>query len=204
LNISNFSDYALTYEKLEFTLSDERRKSGASPASPHGSIHSTPSYSSREFLRPGSGYIAPASSFFFGAAPTHQSTLMHFLPSRGAADRLVQQYFYAVHPICKVLHRPSFEKEYENFWDDVNLSIEPPGSAQAVVFAVMFSGVVSMHEETVLRDFGVSKESVVDNFRLGTETALGRANFLRTTKVETLQAFVMYLVSHTPSLLSID
>lgn len=31
--------------------------------------------------------------------------------------------------------------------------------------------------------------------RLGTETALGRANFLRTTKIETLQSFVMYLVS---------
>lgn len=59
----------------------------------------------------------------------------------------------------------------------------------------MFSGVVSMDEQIIMRDFGVSKESLIDNFRLGTETALGRANFLRTTKVETLQAFIMYLVN---------
>jgi len=58
----------------------------------------------------------------------------------------------------------------------------------------MFSGVVSMDDAAVIRDFGVSKVSLMDNFKLGTETALGRANFLRTTKIETLQAFVMYLV----------
>lgn len=52
-----------------------------------------------------------------------------------------------------------------------------------------------MDEATIIRDFGVSRASLIDNFRLGTETALGRANFLRTTKSETLQAFVMYLVS---------
>jgi hypothetical protein len=58
----------------------------------------------------------------------------------------------------------------------------------------MFSGVVSMDEADVIRDFGVSKASLVENFKLGTETALSRANFLRTTKIETLQGFVMYLV----------
>jgi hypothetical protein len=106
----------------------------------------------------------------------------------------VKQYFIAVHPIAQILHRPSFEKEYESFWDEVSLGIEPPSSVQTIVFAAMFSGVVSMEESIIWRDFGVSKESLIDNFRLGTETALGRANFLRTTKVETLQAFVMYLV----------
>lgn len=60
----------------------------------------------------------------------------------------------------------------------------------------MFSGVVSMEESAIIRDFGVSKSSLVDNFKLGTETALTRASFLRTTKTETLQAFVMYLVGH--------
>lgn len=107
----------------------------------------------------------------------------------------MKQYFAGVHPIAKILHRPSFEKEYQNFWDEVSLGIEPPSSVQAIVFSTMFSGVVSMDESVIWQDFGVAKESLIDNFKLGTETALGRANFLRTTKVETLQAFVMYLVS---------
>lgn len=74
------------------------------------------------------------------------------------------------------------------------MGVEPPNSLQAVVFAAMFSGVVSMSEESILMEFGVSKKGLVDNFQMGTETALGRANFIRTAKVETLQAFVMYMV----------
>jgi hypothetical protein len=147
-----------------------------------------------EWLKPGPAYIAPSSGFFFGQGG-QQASLIDFLPSRLAADRLIKQYFQAVHSIAQIVHRPTFEKEYDTFWDEVSLGIEPPSSVQTIVFAAMFSGVVSMDEGTIIRDFGVSKASLIENFRLGTETALGRANFLRTTKIETLQAFVMYLVS---------
>lgn len=75
------------------------------------------------------------------------------------------------------------------------MGVEPTGSLQAVVFAALFSGVVSMSDNAVLMAFGTSKKDLVDNFQMGTETALGRANVIRTTKVETLQALVMYMVS---------
>lgn len=74
------------------------------------------------------------------------------------------------------------------------MGVEPPNSLQAVVFAAMFSGVVSMPEESIVMEFGVSKRGLVDSFQMGTETALGRANFIRTAKIETLQAFIMYMV----------
>lgn len=74
------------------------------------------------------------------------------------------------------------------------MGVEPTGSLQAVVFAALFSGVVSMSDNAVLMAFGTSKKDLVDNFQMGTETALGRANVIRTTKVETLQALVMYMV----------
>lgn len=99
------------------------------------------------------------------------------------------------------MHRPSFENEYDTFWDEVSLGIEPPNSVQSMVFAVMFAGVVSMEPSDIYRDFGVAKANLIDKFRLGTATALGRANFLRTTKIETLQAFVLYLVRLLPTLL---
>ena len=76
------------------------------------------------------------------------------------------------------------------------MSIEPANSLQAVVFAAMFSGVVSMPEQAILVEFGVPKKDLVDNFQMGTETALGRANIIRTTKIETLQAFIMYMVGY--------
>lgn len=139
----------------------------------------------------------PSTSFFFGGTSSQATSLIDFLPSQLAADRLIKQYFTCVHPICQVVHQPSFTKEYETFWDEVSLGIEPPNTVQTIVFAALFSGVVSMDEAAVIREFGVAKASLVDNFKLGTETALSRANFLRTTKIEILQAFVMYLVRHT-------
>ena len=74
------------------------------------------------------------------------------------------------------------------------MGIEPTGSLQAVVFAALFSGVVSLSDDAVLMIFGTSKKDLVDNFQMGTETALGRANVIRTTKIETLQALVLYMV----------
>jgi hypothetical protein len=174
------------------TFPSRQNSADGSVSSPPPSLPPLPPAS--EWLKPGPAYIMPSSGFFFGTGNT-QGSLIDFLPSRLAADRLIKQYFDCVHPICQILHRPTFEKEYETFWDEVTLGIEPPNSVQTVVFAAMFSGVVSMDEGNVYRDFGVSKGSLLNNFKMGTETALSRASFLRTTKIETLQAFVMYLVS---------
>lgn len=166
------------------------RRSPSEKSNSSGSFASPKLYS---FLAPGPTYIAPTSGFFF-AVGNHGTSLIDFLPSRLAADRLLQQYWLAVHPIARMVHRPSFERRYETFWNEVQMGIEPVGSLQAIVFAAMFSGVVSMPDEVILRDFGVAKKALEENFQQGTETALTRANLLRTTKVETLQAFVMYMV----------
>lgn len=119
---------------------------------------------------------------------------MEFLPSRHVANQLIAQYFAAVHPIAKIVHRPTFERDYTAFWEEISVGLEPPPSLQTIIFAAMLSGVVSMDDDVISREFGVSKLNLIENFKTGTETALGRANFLRTTKVATLQGFVMYLV----------
>ncbi len=160
-----------------------------------------PFFPGARFLAPGPTYIAPSSSFFLssGGAP---ASLIDFLPSRMVADRLLAQYWQAVHPIARAVHRPSFQRRYDAFWNDVTSGIEPPNSLQAVVFAAMFSGVVSMPDDTIVMQFGVAKKGLVDNFQMGTETALGRANFIRTAKLETLQAFIMYMVGNSIYLLN--
>ena len=155
------------------------------------------------FLAPGPTYLPPSSNFFL-SNNSSSASLIDFLPSKIVADRLLNQYWQAVHPIARAVHRQSFQKRYDLFWDDVSMGIEPPNSLQAVVFAAMFSGVVSMPEESILMEFGVSKKGLVDNFQMGAETALGRANFIRTAKIETLQAFVMYMVGFPIYLRAID
>jgi hypothetical protein len=120
---------------------------------------------------------------------------MAYLPSRFTVDKLIAHYWEAVHVIARTLHRPSFERSLDKFWADVDAGSQPRSSFQAVFFAALLSSIVSKHEEDVVAEFGVDKYSLVDNFKRATEAALARANFLRTTKLETLQAFVMYIVS---------
>ncbi|KAL3418979.1 fungal specific transcription factor domain-containing protein [Phlyctema vagabunda] len=179
--------------ELEHTLSQYHSPTHIQYSSTNSSSDFAQLNPTNDYLKPGPSYIAPASGFFFSHIES-QSSLVDFLPSRPAGDRLVRQYFEAVHPICQILHWPTFVKQYEALWEEVNLGIEPANSLQALVFSVMFSGAVSMDESFILHDFGVPKTNLVDNFKLGTETSLGRANFLRTTKLEILQAFVMYLI----------
>lgn len=149
--------------------------------------------SPKSYIGPGPDYIAPASSFFFPG--TNMSTsLIDYLPSKNAADRLIAQYWHAVHYLCRTVHRPTFEAQYILFWGQISTGTEPLPSVQAIMSAAMFSAAVSMTDDEVTRIFGTSKNALVDSLRSGTETALAKANFLRTAKVDTMQAFVMYLI----------
>lgn len=145
-------------------------------------------------LRPSASYIPPTSGVFFGQV-IQSPPLLTFLPAKPAGDRLLEHYFEAVHPIARCVHRPSFEMQYEAFWEEVTLGYEPRTSVQAVVFAAWFSAAVAMDESVINREFGFTKANLVENMKIGTEVALSKANFLRTTRFDTMQAFVMYMVS---------
>ncbi|KAK4128764.1 hypothetical protein N657DRAFT_676510 [Parathielavia appendiculata] len=145
-----------------------------------------------DFLRPGDSYLAPTSGFFFGQSGESPSFLS-LLPSPEFGDRLMRRYLEAVHPIARCLHRPSFEGLYHSFWDDVRQNIEPRPSVQAVVFAAWFAAAVSV-DDAFCRDQQCGKAQLVLHMKIGTETALSKAGFLSTTRFETLQGFVMYLL----------
>ena len=149
--------------------------------------------SPKSYIGPGPDYIAPASSFFFPGTNMNTS-LMDYLPSKNAADQLVGQYFHAVHPLARIVHRPTFESQYALFWGHIATGMEPSPSHQAVIFAAIFSAAVSMSDDQVMQQYGTTKPSLIDSLRSGTEMALSKANFLRTTKTDTMQAFVMYLI----------
>lgn len=146
------------------------------------------------WMAPGPDYVAPSSSIFF-APGIHKVPSMRYLPAKAVTDRLMEHYWKAVHIIARTLHRPSFERQYQRFWQEHYAGIEPRVSFQAVLFAALLSSAASMSEDRVRNEFGRERSELVDSFRTGTEITLARAHFLRTTKLETLQAFVMYLVS---------
>ncbi|KAI8632303.1 hypothetical protein F5Y19DRAFT_359046 [Xylariaceae sp. FL1651] len=148
-----------------------------------------------DFLKPTSQYVVPTSGFFFGQVG-EPPNILQFLPYRAVADRLMSQYFLAVHPIAPCSHQPSLERAYATFWEEITAGFEPRPSTQAIIFAAMFSGVISMNEDVVFHELGgYPKANWVASLKMGTETALSKANFLRTTSVETMQAFIIYMIS---------
>lgn len=128
---------------------------------------------------------------------------MIYLPSKNVADSLLNQYWVAVHPMCRVVHRPSFERQWVLFWQQVQSGLEPPASMQALAMGAMLSAVISLSDHDVMMQLGVPKQQLLQSFQQGAESALYRANFLRTSKLQTIQAMVMYLVSLILSITSV-
>ncbi|MCJ1309741.1 hypothetical protein MMC25_003402 [Agyrium rufum] len=176
-------------QELDLTVRNDFGSVG-SPLSPYRSRDSP---GTSPLNKPAS-YSAPTSRFFI-APGTFTNSLIDFLPSKAAADRLLRQYWDAVHPIARLLHRPSFVRRYDLFWFEVSQGIEPIGSLQAIMFAMMYAAICTLPEEVVLNDYGVARKDLEENFVSGTETALARANVLKTKKIETMQALVMYLIT---------
>lgn len=191
---TSYRSYLIMYNQLANALKELPKAPNEPPIGERSDPNPVAAQDPQSWLAPSRDYVAPSSSFFF-APGVEKTSLMTHLPSKVLVDKLVTHYWIAVHPIARTVHRPSFERQYNTFWTHVNAGIEPRTSFQAVVFATLLSSIVSMAEDKVLANFGIDKQSLVDNFREGTEAALARANFLRTTRLETLQAFVMYLVS---------
>ena len=189
-------------EELTDTLEDVKSGKSRHSTSPQitdhrdlrpGQAQTNIQASPKSYIGPGPDYIAPASSFFFPGTNMN-TTLIDYLPSKNAADQLIAQYFAAVHYVARAVHRQTFEAQYTIFWGQIATGTEPIPFQQAIVFAAMFSAAVSMSEHHVTQQFGTSKAALVDSLRSGTEMALSKANFLRTTKTDTMQAFVMYLI----------
>ncbi|RMZ83059.1 hypothetical protein DV738_g1337, partial [Chaetothyriales sp. CBS 135597] len=146
-----------------------------------------------DYLEPGPTYIAPGSGLIFGDVGSDRD-LIDFLPSKDVSDTLVNIYYQNVHFLARVVHWPSFQVQYERYWTTVLAGMQAPPSRQALVFSILFAAVASMSESDVAGIFARPKSPVQAHFRQAVEIALSKAQFLRTTKIETMQALVTYLI----------
>lgn len=143
-------------------------------------------------LDPDPAFIAP--SLFSHTLRANQD-VRQILGSQELADRIIKHYFHSVHSVAPIVHRPSFQERYYVFWSNTSRGVnDTPESTQALIYAALFAGVVSMDAKTVREELGGDREEWVKTLEEATALSLSRANVIRTTKPETMQAFVMYLV----------
>ncbi|KAH8780824.1 hypothetical protein BGZ57DRAFT_952375 [Hyaloscypha finlandica] len=83
---------------------------------------------------------------------------------------------------------------------EIRSSYESFGSSiQALVLAISLAAIMSLEDEEVKANFNTNREGLIAQYRLGTEQALERADFLNHPNITLLQALTIYLsvLQHT-------
>src|SRR5436190_14804036 len=130
-------------------------------------------------------------SFLLGGAHLIGSLTAHH-PNAVHAFKLWQTFLDNIHPLTKLLHAPTMQKEILEIISD-------PGkiskSMEALMFSIYLAAVISMDDEECEGKMGVHRATLVAKYSVTAQQALIRAEFLKTFDIVVLQAFTIYLVS---------
>lgn len=99
-------------------------------------------------------------------------------------------YVENVDPFVKVLHVPTTDIEVRAIRGNLS-TLE--SDTEALMFAITLAAIASMNEADATTNFSASKPQLLARYRLGTEQALARAEYLTPKSLTVLQAFVIYV-----------
>ncbi|ROV94335.1 hypothetical protein VMCG_08658 [Cytospora schulzeri] len=114
---------------------------------------------------------------------------LHPLPSQ--IPYMWQVYQENVDPIVKILHIPTTTKLINQTRKNLD-SLTPEN--EALMFAIYFAAITSMDEDDVKQNFGVERPKLISQYRFALEQALAKAEFLVSSELVVLQAFILFLV----------
>lgn len=133
----------------------------------------------------------PASAALLGSGLSI-SSLISFHPSYDSATKLWKLYSENVDPIVKVTHGPSFETTFKRIAANPGLTSR---SLEALIFAVYHIAIVSSSEKECMKLFGESQSILQARYYDAARQALVNANFLRTTDLAVIQAYILFLLA---------
>lgn len=107
-------------------------------------------------------------------------------------QRVFDIFVDRVDPFVKPLHLPTF-------WTTLTGAVKNPDgvskSQEAAIFAFYLITISSLEDDECHSLFGEEKSIVFARYRIAARQALMNAEFLKTSSLVTLQAFMMFLVS---------
>jgi hypothetical protein len=132
-----------------------------------------------------------SSDFVLGMTPSpNRASILH--PSPDHMLKLWQIFLTNVYPLMKIIHQPSLQRSIETSTADIE---HISHGLDALMFAVYGAAVLSMRDGECQATFGESRSTLQSRYRLGARRSLTKAQFMRTSDLMVLQAFVIYLVS---------
>ena len=95
-------------------------------------------------------------------------------------------------PFFKLVHRARFISDLERFGQGV---LDHSARFEVLLFAIYSLATMSMtHKYTATQFPGGARVELLNKFRMATEFALTRSNFLRSQSIVTFQAFLLHIV----------
>lgn len=119
-------------------------------------------------------------------------------PPRHLVEVLYTLYFQNVDPLFKILHAPSLADFM--FEGKPYLDYSPGDPAvTALSFAVYYAGLSTLDPQSCKQRFDEEKTDLLNKYRFAFEVCLAKADFVNSSKIEVLQALVIFLVSRSSS-----
>lgn len=129
----------------------------------------------------------------FGASPKSIS-LPDSHPSSVHIMQLWQLYLQNVQPIAKIAHAPTVQ---ELIIDAVSHLDKIPRALEAYMFCMYFLVTATLNDEECREKFHETRQVLVTRYRCAAQAALLRADYLASYSLQTLQAYMLYLVSQS-------
>lgn len=138
--------------------------------------------------------LEPSPSLLATAAQSFLPQSRLELPTREELQLLCYQYWSAVDPLAHIVHKPSFEEERRKYLPHGQLIDTTPASFRALLLAMCLAAAVSLPLTQAERVLGVTQQTLVGRLKNATEKALADASFMNSVKIQTLQAFTVYMI----------
>ncbi|KAI2635441.1 fungal-specific transcription factor domain-containing protein [Xylaria nigripes] len=107
------------------------------------------------------------------------------LPEKVQADILLSQYFESVDPVYPMIHRQTFQAEYERFWMLKNTG-QSEGSFVALLFVML-----SLGTQFVSTTNPVDRKQTSEFYASAGNQALRMSSYLSTASIHSVQALVL-------------
>ncbi|ORY17304.1 fungal-specific transcription factor domain-domain-containing protein [Clohesyomyces aquaticus] len=124
--------------------------------------------------------------------PRNNTKLRHFHPQPVQIFKFWQIYLDNVNPLVKLFHTPTIQQQVLHGSGDLD---DIPKPLEALLFGMYCISLASIGDAECNAIMGESKAVVMIRFRTAAQHALVNANFLKSSDIMVLQAFVLFLLS---------
>lgn len=139
---------------------------------------------------PSTDRYASHQGFIFGFSSL-KVDLKSLHPSPSQIFILWEVYKENVDPVVKLIHRPTTRNILLNAASSTDKITRP---AEALLFSIYYGAVTSLTQDQCRKLLDEDRIDLIKKYRFATEQALARADFLNSSSLMCLQAFVAFLV----------